>query len=103
MALDVSGGSKKAGANVQQYGANGSAAQRWIPVKQANGSLVFYSGLGRNLVLDVSGGSVSNGANVQIWSANGSVAQRFIAINANPHVEEGAQTVADGMYQINSV
>ena len=103
MALDVSGGSKKAGANVQQYGANGTAAQRWIPVKQANGSFVFYSGLGRNLVLDVSGGSVSNGANVQIWSANGSVAQRFIAINANPHVEAGVQMVADGMYQINSV
>ena len=103
MALDVSGGSKKAGANVQQYGANGTAAQRWIPVKQANGSFVFYSGLGRNLVLDVSGGSVSNGANVQIWLANGSVAQRFIAINANPHVEAGSQTVADGMYQISSV
>lgn len=103
MALDVSGGSKKAGANVQQYGANGTAAQRWIPVKQVNGSFVFYSGLGRNLVLDVSGGSVSNGGNVQIWSANGSAAQRFIAINANPHVEAGTQTVADGMYQINSV
>lgn len=102
-ALDVSGGSKKSGANVQQYAENGTAAQRWIPVKQANGSFVFYSGLGRNLVLDVSGGSVSNGANVQIWSANGSAAQRFIAINAYPHVDAGAQTVTDGMYQINSV
>lgn len=101
--LDVSGGSRKSGANVQQYATNGTAAQRWIPVKQANGSFVFYSGLGRNLVLDVSGGSVSNGANVQIWVANGSVAQRFIAIDANPHVETGSQTVADGMYQINSV
>lgn len=102
-ALDVSGGSKKSGANVQQYATNGTAAQRWIPVKQANGSFVFYSGLGRNLVLDVSGGSASNGANVQIWVANGSAAQRFIAIDAHPHVEAGSQTVADGMYQINSV
>lgn len=102
-ALDVTGGGKKSGTNVQQYAVNGTAAQRWIPVKQANGSFVFYSGLGRNLVLDVSGGSVSNGANVQIWTANGSAAQRFIAINVNPHVEEGTQTVADGMYQINSV
>ena len=102
-ALDVSGGSKKSGAIVQQYATNGTAAQRWIPVKQANGSFVFYSGLGRNLVLDVSGGSASNGANVQIWVANGSAAQRFIAIDAHPHVEAGSQTVADGMYQINSV
>lgn len=102
-ALDVTGGGKKSGNNVQQYAVNGTAAQRWIPVKQANGSFVFYSGLGRNLVLDVSGGSVSNGANVQIWTANGSAAQRFIAIDANPHVEAGSQTVADGMYQINSV
>lgn len=101
--LDVTGGGKKSGTNVQQYAVNGTAAQRWIPVKQANGSFVFYSGLGRNLVLDVSGGSVSNGANVQIWTANGSAAQRFITINVNPHVEEGTQTVADGMYQINSV
>lgn len=54
-ALDVTGGGKKSGNNVQQYAVNGTAAQRWIPVKQANGSFVFYSGLGRNLVLDVSG------------------------------------------------
>lgn len=101
--LDVSGGSKRSGANVQQFVANGTAAQRWIPVKQADGSFVFYSGLGRNLVLDVSGGSVSNGSNVQIWTANGSAAQRFIAIDANPHVAAGTQSVADGMYQINSV
>lgn len=102
-ALDVTGGGKKSGNNVQQYAMNGTAAQRWIPVKQTNGSFVFYSGLGRNLVLDVSGGSVSNGANVQIWTANGSAAQRFIAIDANPHVGAGTQTVTDGMYQINSV
>lgn len=102
-ALDVTGGGKKSGTNVQQYAVNGTAAQRWIPVKQTNGSFVFYSGLGRNLVLDVSGGSVSNGANVQIWTANGSGAQRFIAIDANPHVTAGTQSVADGMYQINSV
>lgn len=101
--LDVTGGGKKSGANVQQYAVNGTAAQRWIPVKQANGSFVFYSGLGRNLVFDVCGGSVSNGANVQIWTANGSAAQRFIAIDANPHVAAGSQSVADGMYQINSV
>lgn len=102
-ALDVTGGGKKSGNNVQQYAVNGTAAQRWIPVKQTNGSFVFYSGLGRNLVLDVSGGSVSNGANVQIWTANGSAAQRFIAIDVNPHVGAGTQSVADGMYQINSV
>ena len=102
-ALDVTGGGKTSGTNVQQYAVNGTAAQRWIPVKQTNGSFVFYSGLGRNLVLDVSGGSVSNGANVQIWTANGSAAQRLIAIDANPHVGAGAQSVADGMYQINSV
>lgn len=102
-ALDVTGGGKKSGNNVQQYAVNGTAAQRWIPVKQTNGSFVFYSGLGRNLVLDVSGGSVSNGSNVQIWTANGSAAQRFIAIDANPHVGAGTQSVADGMYQINSV
>ena len=102
-ALDVTGGGKKSGNNVQQYAVNGTAAQRWIPVKQTNGSFAFYSGLGRNLVLDVSGGSVSNGANVQIWTANGSAAQRFIAIDAHPHVGAGTQSVADGMYQINSV
>ena len=102
-ALDVKGGGKTSGTNVQQYAVNGTAAQRWIPVKQTNGSFVFYSGLGRNLVLDVSGGSVSNGANVQIWTANGSAAQRLIAIDANPHVTAGTQSVADGMYQINSV
>ena len=103
LALDVSAGYKSSGANVQQYVSNGTAAQKWVPVKQSDGTFVFYSGLGRSLVLDVSAGSTSNGANVQIWKANGSKAQSFAAVNAHPSVSAGSQTVADGIYQISSL
>lgn len=101
--LDVSEGKQSSGANVQQYASNGTEAQKWVPVKQGDGSIVFYSGLGRDFVLDVSGGSSSSGSNVQIWKANGSKAQSFIVANAHPSVSPGDQSIPDGIYQITSV
>lgn len=100
LVLDVSGGSKVSGANVQQYSSNGTAAQKWIAVKQFDGSYVFYSGLGRRLVMDVYGGSVQNGANVQVYLDNGSAAQRFLAVNSHPTVAAGAKVVDEGMYNV---
>lgn len=65
------------GANVQQYTSNGTYAQKWIAVKNADGSYTFQSALG-NKVLDVSGGSSANGANVRLYQTNGSNAQRWV-------------------------
>ena len=76
--LDVSGGSTAPGANVQQYTSNNSLAQKWVFVKNSNGSVKIQSALFPNLVLDVSGGSSANGANVQVYTDNGTSAQQWV-------------------------
>ncbi len=53
--LDVNGGVSANGTNVQQYDSNGTYAQKWIAVKNSDGSYTFQSALAENKVLDVSG------------------------------------------------
>lgn len=76
--LDVNGGVSANGTNVQQYDSNGTYAQKWIAVKNSDGSYTFQSALAENKVLDVSGASTSNGANVQLYTANGTNAQKWV-------------------------
>ena len=46
--LDVYGGSSANGANVQQYSSNNTYAQKWIAVKNSDGSYTFQSALAEN-------------------------------------------------------
>ena len=77
-ALDVYGASTANGANAQQYASNGTYAQKWIAIKNSDGSYTFQSALAENKVIDVSGASTSNGANVQLYAANGTNAQKWV-------------------------
>ena len=76
--LDVNGGSSSNGTNVQQYDSNGTYAQKWIAIKNSDGSYTFQSALAENAVLDVNGGSSANGANVQLYTSNGTNAQKWV-------------------------
>lgn len=77
--LDVSGGSYVDGANVQLWGSNATAAQRWSVVHDDKG-YVTLTNVKSGKVLDVSGASSSAGANVQQWVANESWAQKWIVV-----------------------
>ena len=77
-ALDVNGGVSANGTNVQQYDSNGTYAQKWIAVKNSDGSYTFQSALAENAVLDVNGGSSANGTNVQLYTSNGTNAQKWV-------------------------
>lgn len=77
--LDVAGGSRSSGANVQIYALNATDAQTWIVSHDQNG-FVTLTNSGSGLVLDVSGGSAQSGTNVQQYASNGSVAQKWIAV-----------------------
>lgn len=81
MVLDVAGGSKDSGANVQIYQSNATAAQRWIITHDDDGYLTIAN-MKSGKVLDVSAGAVSPGTNVQQYSACGDAnyAQKWIAI-----------------------
>ena len=76
--MDVNGGSSSNGTNVQQYDSNGTYAQKWIAIKNSDGSYTFQSALAENAVLDVNGGSSANGANVQLYTSNGTNAQKWV-------------------------
>lgn len=77
--LDVAGGSRSSGANVQIYALNATAAQTWNISHDQNG-FVTLTNSGSGLVLDVSGGSAQSGTNVQQYASNGSAAQKWIAV-----------------------
>ena len=118
-ALDVYSALARSGANVQQYTANGSSAQWWQLVQDANATgrsgYLLRSALQGNLVLDVNGGSLANGTNVQIWASNGTAAQRFTFValadeKSDPWLASGvaelarehASDLADGTYVISA-
>lgn len=74
--LDVAGGSKGAGSNVQSYESNGSLAQRyWI--RSAGGDSFTITNCNSDLNLDVSGAGTADGTNVQQYYRSSSSAQRF--------------------------
>ncbi|MFJ5548062.1 ricin-type beta-trefoil lectin domain protein [Streptomyces sp. NPDC093225] len=68
--LDVAGAQTANGTQVQLYGCNGTAAQRWaLP---GDGTV---RALGK--CLDVDAAAAAPGAKVQLWDCNGTGAQRF--------------------------
>lgn len=71
--LDVAGGERRNGGNVQIYSPNGTASQVFYIEQRGLYYQIASAPSGR--VLDVANGSVSNGANVQIYSRNGTNAQ----------------------------
>ena len=79
--LDVKGGSTKSGSNVQQYTSNLTQAQKWIAVKQTDGSVQLISALDQNKCIDLNGAQAKNGSNIQIYESNGSKAQRWLFLN----------------------
>ena len=78
-ALDVAGSSTQRGANVQQWPLNGAAAQKWVAVRNSNGTYTFISALNASRALDIPNGIARNYANVQIWETNGAPAQQWRA------------------------
>ncbi len=76
--LDIAGGSRKCGANVQQYTANGTTAQKiaFVPTGKEDRSytLLVYNAM----ALDIACGKIRAGTNVQLYTPNGTAAQTFI-------------------------
>ena len=76
LVIDIYGGSKDSGANVQLYNANKSGAQKFIFSKTSDGYYTILNAQsGKSL--DIYGGSASSGTNVWQYNANGSDAQKW--------------------------
>lgn len=79
MKMDVYGASRSDCANVQLWAGNGTNAQKWRVMHDANGYVILTS-VNSGKVLDVYGGSDANGADVQQYTSNGTYAQKWIAV-----------------------
>lgn len=82
MVIDVSGGSRNNGANIQLWEKNGSNAQLFKIERNGNGYYTFIN-KGSNKAMDVYGAYTYSGANVGQWSQNGSNAQKWKLYNAS--------------------
>ena len=92
MSLDVLDADTLQEKNVQVWGNNDSAAQKWaISGNGRNGYRIQAKCSGYSL--DIAGGKLANGTNVRQYSANNSGAQDWIFIPYKP-----AQTLAEGRY-----
>lgn len=88
MVIDVSGGGRRDGTNIQIYKKNGSDAQLFKIVKNANGYYTFIN-KGSNKAIDVYGAYTHCGANVNLWSQNGSSAQQWKIYTASGYPDTG--------------
>lgn len=79
--LDITGGSKDNGANVQLWNKNGSTAQQFTFVK-AGGGWWYIKNVNSGKVLDIAGGKDSCLTNIQQYEANFSPAQKFRVVDA---------------------
>ncbi len=78
--LDVAGGSRKSGANLQLYAENGTAAQTFtINASSEKGQLVCeLIGANSGLAVDYAGAQAVEGTNVRMYTRNHSAGQKWI-------------------------
>lgn len=86
--LDVSGGRASNRNPIQLWSDNGTLAQRWIAIKEADGSYTLISALNQAFTIDVAGGVAANGAAVQLYEANGTAAQRWVLTPAKTEQQQ---------------
>ncbi len=94
MVLDVAGGSKKSGANIQLYKSNGTTSQLfWV---KKSGSYYTITALNSYMVLDVENGNIKSGTNVQQYTFNNTSAQKWKFYDAG----NGYYYIACGNYAL---
>lgn len=76
--LDVTGGSRNNGAQVQLYAFNNTNAQKWRVSHDEKGYVVITN-LGSGKVLDIAGAREANGTKIQQYQSNNTLAQKWIA------------------------
>ena len=72
-------------------------AQKWVAVKNSDGSYIFYSKVNTSYALDVDGDKTTNSTNVQLYSANKSNGQKW-DIQSATFVALHKDNLADGTY-----
>ncbi|MEA9578472.1 ricin-type beta-trefoil lectin domain protein [Xanthomonas nasturtii] len=82
--LDIAGGVTQNGANIQVWGCNGFAQQKWS-LQRSGRSLMAAA----NKVLDIAGFSSENGATIQLWDSLNAANQAWYFSNSSIIVSGG--------------
>lgn len=82
-ALDVAGGAKYNGGNVQVYENNESNAQIWKIEYSKNDGYYSIKNVGSGKYLDVAGAGIYNGSNIQQYDGNNTKAQKWSFVQTN--------------------
>ncbi len=117
-AMDVSGGSKSNGANIQFFEANISTAQQFKFEYDSSNYTYTIKNVNSNKVLDAAGGTTHNGTNIQQYEQNNTCAQRWYLVKDGSYykiassclgrkvIDLSAGNVANGtnihLYEINN-
>jgi beta-glucanase (GH16 family) len=75
--LDASGAGTANGTQIQEWWCNGSGAQAYAVLPQADGTVNLLN-THANKCVDVYGAGTGNGNKIDLWDCNGTVAQKFI-------------------------
>lgn len=75
--LDLCNSRVANGTNIHLWRFNRTAAQKWIIVKNSDGTYTIKSSINGNYVIDLSNSEVRNGSNIQLYQSNGTKAQRW--------------------------
>lgn len=93
--LDVYGGSKASGANVEIWSSNDSDAQKWL-IKEAKKGIYNIIMMASGNVLDIAYGRLDNCTNIAVYSPNGGTNQQFVL---KPYADVETE-LKDGVYTI---
>lgn len=81
--IEVAGSATSNGANIQQWGYNGSAGQNWVLVNRGDNWYSLSPSNATNRAIDIENISSDNGANALLWDYWGSDNQLFKFVNAS--------------------
>lgn len=93
--LDVYGGSKASGANVEIWSSNDSDAQKWL-IKEVKNGIYNIIMMASGNFLDIAYGHLDNCTNIAVYSPNGGTNQQFML---KPYADVETE-LKDGIYNI---
>lgn len=76
--LDVPNGTPTVGEQLWQYTDNNTKAQRWLIIKNNDGTYIIVPKIGFNTCLDVRNGTIQDNNPIQLYTKNISPAQKFV-------------------------
>lgn len=101
--LDIPAANAISGVNLQQYGSNGTGAQKWNIYNNSDGTYTFTSQIANYLAMDLPGGSTSAGTIPQLYSYNGTASQKYYVVPVSQPINNGQYYFTSNLNSISNL